>query len=107
MEGGWCSKCGFRKKRRAHLFQNVQELQGWRVGRFQNVALALAQRAFFKQQLQELQGLKACGSRFSAAHIRSQKLQGFHGLRACRFQIVVLALAQRTFVSNSGKDFAD
>eukprot|EP00959_Pyramimonas_sp_CCMP1952_P456691 9473592-Pyramimonas_sp.AAC.1 len=39
-----------------------------------------------------------CGSRPSAAHIRSRNLQWLHGLRALRFTIEALASAPRTFV---------
>eukprot|EP00959_Pyramimonas_sp_CCMP1952_P269777 5639985-Pyramimonas_sp.AAC.1 len=39
-----------------------------------------------------------CGSRLSAAHIRLNNLQEFYGLRAGRFQNVMIALAPRKFV---------
>eukprot|EP00959_Pyramimonas_sp_CCMP1952_P435577 9120887-Pyramimonas_sp.AAC.1 len=47
-----------------------------------------------------------CGSRPSTAHI-FQELQELHGLRAGRFQNVVLALAPRTFVLSICKSFTD
>eukprot|EP00959_Pyramimonas_sp_CCMP1952_P292752 6122729-Pyramimonas_sp.AAC.1 len=39
-----------------------------------------------------------CGYRLSAAHIRLNELQEFHGLRAVPFQTLALALAPRKFV---------
>ena len=39
-----------------------------------------------------------CGSRLSAAHIRFNNLQQFHGSRGCVTQNVALDLAPRTFV---------
>eukprot|EP00959_Pyramimonas_sp_CCMP1952_P286717 5995396-Pyramimonas_sp.AAC.1 len=44
-----------------------------------------------------------CGSRLGAAHMRCTKLQELHGLRAGRFQNVVLAFAPRTLVFNIRK----
>ena len=38
-------KMGFPPWRRAHRLQNLQQLHGWRAGRFQNGALAVAPRA--------------------------------------------------------------
>ena len=48
-----------------------------------------------------------CGSRFSAAHIRVNNLQQFHGWRADVTRNVVLALAPRTFVLKVCNSFTD
>ena len=44
MEGGPFSKLGSRLSAAHIRFENVQQFQGWRAARFQNVALALAPR---------------------------------------------------------------
>eukprot|EP00959_Pyramimonas_sp_CCMP1952_P003685 77625-Pyramimonas_sp.AAC.1 len=46
MECGSLSKCGARLSAAHIRFENVQELHGWRAGRFQHVVLALAPRTF-------------------------------------------------------------
>eukprot|EP00959_Pyramimonas_sp_CCMP1952_P223208 4666388-Pyramimonas_sp.AAC.1 len=48
-----------------------------------------------------------CGSRLSAAHIRLNKSQELHGLRAGGFPNVALAFAPRTFVLYMYKSFTD
>eukprot|EP00959_Pyramimonas_sp_CCMP1952_P289480 6054847-Pyramimonas_sp.AAC.1 len=48
-----------------------------------------------------------CGVRLSASRIRFRPLQGFHGLRAARFQHVALALAAHTFVQPYCQSFTD
>ena len=48
-----------------------------------------------------------CGSRLSAAHIRFQHLQQFHGSRGCVTRNVALALAPRTFVLQICNSFTD
>eukprot|EP00959_Pyramimonas_sp_CCMP1952_P221718 4635003-Pyramimonas_sp.AAC.1 len=42
MEGGWCAACGSRQSAARTLLNMCSQLHGWRAGRFQNVALALA-----------------------------------------------------------------
>ena len=45
MEGGWCSKWGSRLGAAGIRLKSLQQLQGWRAGRFQNGALALVPHA--------------------------------------------------------------
>eukprot|EP00959_Pyramimonas_sp_CCMP1952_P390590 8185164-Pyramimonas_sp.AAC.1 len=56
MEGQSFSKCGSRLHAARNRFQHLQELHGWRPGRFQNAAVALAPRTFVSNRASRMEG---------------------------------------------------
>eukprot|EP00959_Pyramimonas_sp_CCMP1952_P060500 1263946-Pyramimonas_sp.AAC.1 len=63
MEGGSLSKCSSRPSAAHILLERLQQLQGWRAAPFQNVALALAPRAFMFNACSRFKGSYAADGR--------------------------------------------